>query len=65
MEVSKLKPNLDLFKSNNELKTYLKYLDKHNFKKIKTIEDIEEYNKHIDYMNTRDFVDDLLSGKIK
>ena len=65
MELKKLSDDLNRFESNEELNAVVKYMKNFKFKKIKTSEDIEEWNKQVDYMNSRQFIDDIMSGKIK
>lgn len=61
----KLTNSLDRFKSNEELKAYnafLETIDDDYFKKFKTADEMDE---HVEYLNSRKFIDDLMQNSKK
>ena len=62
-KMSELKHNLNLFNNTEEVKEYTKYLSKMNNKFFDQFKTGAEMDAHIDYMNTREFVDELMRLK--
>lgn len=63
--MNEIKMNLDLFKSQEELKAYTNFLKTVDDNYLKQFKNAEELNAHIDYLNSREFIDDLMSGTVK